>query len=159
MGNELKISYEVYAGYEDLNEVEQKLFDAATAIRKKAYAPYSRYLVGCALLLENGEIVTGNNQENAASPSGLCAERTAIFWVGANYPNLKIKKIFVIGGPQEGLSHSPAAPCGACRQSILEYENKQDEAIAFYFASTDGKTLKCASIKDLLPFSFGKSNL
>jgi len=159
MSKELKINFEVYKNIQELNAEDKKLYEAALEIRKNAYAPYSHYLVGCAILLENGEIITGSNQENAAYPSGLCAERTAIFWAGANRPNLKIKKMFVVGGPNEGISESPAAPCGACRQSILEYESKQEYPIEFFFAATNGKTVKCASIKDLLPFSFDKNYL
>jgi cytidine deaminase len=83
----------------ELSDIEKTLHEAAINARKNAYAPYSHFNVGCAVLLENGEIVTGNNQENAAYPSGLCAERVTVFNIGANYPNVKIKKLYVIGGP------------------------------------------------------------
>ena len=122
MEKEIKINFEVIPSYDQLNDIEKTLFDKAKNSRENAYAPYSNFFVGCALLLENGEIITGSNQENAAYPSGLCAERTAIFWTSANYPNEKIKKIFVIGGPKDGLSSTPIPPCGGCRQSILEYK-------------------------------------
>lgn len=154
MEKEIKINFEVIPSYDQLNDIEKTLFDKAKNIRQNAYAPYSNFLVGCALLLENGEIITGSNQENAAYPSGLCAERTAIFWTSANYPNEKIKKIFVIGGPKEGLSSTPIPPCGGCRQSILEYEAKQKEKIEIYFASPNGEIIKTKSVRDLLPFSF-----
>ena len=159
MKQELNIQFEVYKTLEELNVEERKLYEVASEIRMSAYAPYSNFFVGCAILLENGEIIKGNNQENAAYPSGLCAERTAIFWLAANNPNAKIKKIFVVGGPNEQISETPIPPCGACRQSILEYESKQEESIQLYFASTSGKTVKCSSIKDLLPFSFDKNYL
>jgi cytidine deaminase len=109
--------------------------------------------------LENGEIISGSNQENAAFPSGSCAERTTIFWASANFPNVKMKKLFVIGAPKDAL-HSPAIPpCGNCRQTILEYEVKQNEGIEIYFASLDGEIYKTKSIRTLLPFSFDASFL
>jgi len=154
MEKEIKINFEVIPSYDQLNDIEKTLFDKAKNIRQNAYAPYSNFLVGCALLLENGEIITGSNQENAAYPSGLCAERTTIFWTSANYPDTKIKKIFVIGGPKEGLSSTPIPPCGGCRQSILEYEAKQKDVIEIYFASPNGEIIKTKSVRDLLPFSF-----
>lgn len=154
MEQEIKINFEIIPSYDQLNDIEKTLFDEAQAIRQKAYAPYSHFSVGCALLLENGEIITGSNQENAAYPSGLCAERTTIFWTSANYPNVKIKKILVIGGPENAVSSVPIPPCGGCRQSILEYEAKQKEKIEIYFAAPDGEIIKTKSVRDLLPFSF-----
>ncbi|WP_297986747.1 cytidine deaminase [uncultured Chryseobacterium sp.] len=159
MEKEFNVKFEVIASKNDLNETEIKLYDKAFEARQKAYAQYSNFWVGCALLLENGEIITGSNQENAAYPSGLCAERTTIFWTSANYPGVKIKKLFVIGAPKDALSSSPIPPCGGCRQSILEYEVKQKEEIEIYFASLDGEIYKTKSIRDLLPFSFDASFL
>ncbi len=159
MEKEFNIKFEVIANQNDLNEIEKKLYNAAFEARNKAYANYSNFYVGCAILLENGEIITGSNQENAAYPSGLCAERTTIFWTSANYPNVKIKKLFVIGAPKDALTSVPIPPCGSCRQSILEYEVKQDENIEIYFASLDGEIFKTKSIRDLLPFSFDASFL
>jgi len=159
MEKEIKINFEVIPSYDELNDIEKTLFDKAKNIREQAYAPYSHFFVGCALLLENGEIITGSNQENAAYPSGLCAERTTIFWTSANYPDVKIKKIFVIGGPEDALSSVPIPPCGGCRQSILEYEAKQKEQIEIYFAAPNGEIIKTKSIRDLLPFSFDGSFL
>lgn len=144
-----------------LSEIEKSLFEAAKSARLNAYAPYSNFLVGCGVLLGNGEIHRGNNQENAAYPSGLCAERSILYWLGANMPEQKIKKIFVVGGLAENPDlHRVIPPCGSCRQSILEYEVKQNENIEIYFASLDGqKIYKVKSIKDLLPFSFDASFL
>ena len=101
MKKDIKIDYEHFKGRNELSEVENSLFEKAIQARENAYAPYSNFFVGCAVLLENGEIFSGNNQENAAFPSGLCAERTALFWIGANFPDQKIKKIFIVGGPKE----------------------------------------------------------
>ncbi len=159
MEKEIKINFKVIESYNNLDATEKKLFDTAKKTRENAYANYSNFLVGCAILLENGEIVSGNNQENAAYPSGLCAERTTIFWTSANFPNVKIKKLFVIGAPKEAISSTPIPPCGACRQSILEYEANQEEGIEIYFASLDGEIYKTKSIRDLLPFSFDSSYL
>ncbi len=159
MEKEHSFKFQVFENYNELNDTEKILFDAASKVRENAYAQYSNFLVGCALLLEDGTIITGSNQENAAYPSGLCAERTAIFWTSANHPNTKIKKIFVVGGAKENGNNLPVPPCGACRQSILEYESKQSEAIEIYFASPDGEIIKTHSIRDLLPFSFDVSFL
>ena len=159
MQKELTINFEEIEGYKQLNDTEKLLFDKAKEIRDLAYAPYSNFTVGCAILLENGEIITGSNQENAAYPSGLCAERTAIFYTGANFPDVKITKIFVIGAPREALISVPIPPCGACRQSILEYEAKQQDVIEVYFASLNDVIFKTNSIRDLLPFSFDSSYL
>ncbi|MRN00762.1 cytidine deaminase [Riemerella anatipestifer] len=159
MEKSLHISFEVFESIEALNDTEKKLYEAAKTVREKAYAPYSNFLVGCAILLENGEIVTGSNQENAAYPSGLCAERTTIYWASANYPSAKMKKLFVIGAPKDSISSIAIPPCGACRQSILEYEALQEESIEIYFASVSGEIYKTKCIRDLLPFSFDKSFL
>lgn len=159
MDKEIKISFQVIPSYMELNETEKKLFDAAKAVRENAYANYSNFLVGCALILDNGEIITGSNQENAAYPSGLCAERTTIYWTSANFPNAQIEKIFVIGAPRNMVSSQPIPPCGACRQSILEYEAKQNHPIEIYFATLEGEIFKAKSIRDLLPFSFDSSFL
>ena len=159
MEKEIKINFEVIPSYQELNDIEKTLFDKAKSVRDKAYATYSNFWVGCAILLENGEIITGNNQENAAYPSGLCAERTTIFWASANYPDIKIKKLFVIGAPKDAITSVAIPPCGGCRQAILEYEAKQKDAIEIYFASLDGEIMKSKSIRDLLPFSFDSSFL
>lgn len=159
MEKEINIKFDVIANKDALNDIEKTLYDKAFEVRQNAYAQYSDFWVGCALLLENGEIITGSNQENAAYPSGLCAERTTIFWTSANFPNVKIKKLFVVGAPKDAVKSIPIPPCGACRQSILEYEAKQSEPIEIFFASLDGEIYKTRSIRDLLPFSFDSSYL
>jgi len=155
MRKDIHINYEHFKNSTELSEIEEVLFEKAKSAREKAYAPYSDFFVGCAILLENGDIFSGSNQENAAYPSGLCAERTTLYWVAANFPNEKIKKIFIVGGPKEfSESNPPIPPCGSCRQSIIEYETKQNENIELYFANLNEETIKVHSIKDLLPFSF-----
>lgn len=160
MNEKLNIEYESLP-LDSLSEVEKKLFETAKTARLKAYAPYSNFLVGCGVLLGNGEIHKGNNQENAAYPSGLCAERSILYWLGANLSEQKIKKIFVVGGLEQNPDMDRVIPpCGSCRQSILEYEVKQQENIEIYFASLNGQNIyKVKSIKDLLPFSFDASFL
>ena len=155
MKKETQIRYEYFKNSNALNDIEKKLFEKAKEAREKAYAPYSNFLVGCSVLLENGEIYLGNNQENAAYPSGLCAERTALFWIAANFPDVKISKIFIVGGPREfSEKNPPIPPCGACRQSLMEYETKQNENIDLYFSSMNEEVVKVHAIKDLLPFYF-----
>lgn len=160
MKKDIQIGYEHFTSISELTETEKLLFEKAKKTRENGYAPYSNFLVGCSVLLENGEIYTGNNQENAAFPSGLCAERTALFWIGANFPNEIIKKIFIIGGPREFSEKTPPIPpCGACRQSLMEYETKQNENIEVYFSNLNEEVFKVNSIKDLLPFYFDSTFL
>jgi len=155
MKKDIQIGYEYFKNSSELSDIENILFARAKQARENAYAPYSNFLVGCSVLLENGEIFSGNNQENAAFPSGLCAERTTLFWVAANFPNEKIKKIFIVGGPREfHEKNPPIPPCGACRQSLIEYETKQNDNIDLYFSSMNDVVVKVNSIKDLLPFYF-----
>ena len=158
---EIKIdtSFTVYNSIAELPEDVQSLMKQATEIRKKAYAPYSMFRVGAALLLDNGNIVLGSNQENAAYPSGLCAERVAIFHSGANYPEAKILKMAITAASDNNETKSPIPPCGACRQSIFEYEFKQNNPIEIYFMGERGEVYKSASIRNLLPLSFDKNFL
>ena len=131
----------------------------AVEARKKAYAPYSKFQVGAALLLDNNEVVTGNNQENASYPSGLCAERTAIYYAGSQYPNAKILKIAISAGAVHKQTIKPIPPCGACRQAIAEYEIKQESPIEIFFMGEIGSVAKSNSLSNLLPFTFDKSEL
>jgi cytidine deaminase len=137
----------------------QKLMIQAIAVRKNAYAPYSKFKVGAALLLDNGQLVLGSNQENAAYPSGLCAERVAIFQAGAIYPDSKILKMAITAASDNNQTTAPIPPCGSCRQSIAEYEIKQDFPIEIYFMGEIGVIYKSDSIKNLLPFMFDKKFL
>ena len=133
--------------------------EQAIAARHRAYAPYSNFTVGCAIMLENGIVVTGNNQENAAYPSGLCAERVAIFAAGAQYPGVAIKEMALTASPKDDTLKIPVPPCGACRQAIAEYENNQQQHIVIYFMGASGAVAKASSLKDLLPLIFDQSYL
>lgn len=154
---ETKLS--VFESFEELSQSEKEFMNQAIEIRKNAYAPYSKFLVGAAIVLDNGVVLKGSNQENAAYPSGLCAERVVIFYAGANYPNNKIVKLFITATPSDRDSENPIPPCGSCRQSIAEYEIKQDLPIEIYFMGAKGAVYKSDSLKNLLPFMFDKSNL
>ncbi|MGR7812294.1 cytidine deaminase [Lacinutrix undariae] len=148
--------------FDNITEVPKDvslLMEKASEARDRAYAPYSKFNVGAAILLDNNEIITGNNQENASYPSGLCAERTAIYYAGSRYPNAKIVRMAIIAGSQTKPTDSPIPPCGACRQAIAEYEVKQDTPIELYFMGETGKVVKSKSLANLLPLLFDKSFL
>lgn len=149
----------VYDNIEELSKDVISLMEKAMQARQNAYAPYSKFNVGAALLLDNGEVVTGSNQENASYPSGLCAERTAIYYAGAKYPKAKIVQMAIIAGSTIKQTMSPIPPCGACRQAIAEYEVKQDSPIEIYFMGETGKVVKSNSLANLLPLVFDKSFL
>ncbi|MEM6718022.1 MAG: cytidine deaminase [Bacteroidota bacterium] len=148
-----------YDNLEELPQEVQMLMQHAVEAREKAYAPYSEFKVGAALALENGEVVTGSNQENAAYPSGLCAERVAIFYAGAKYPNVKMLRLALTATSNHQVTKTPIPPCGACRQVIAEYEMKQETPIEIYFMGAEGKIMKSNSLKDLLPLVFDKTYL
>lgn len=151
--------FTAYNTIEELPETVQNLFEKATQIQKNAHAPYSNFRVGVALLLDNNEIILGSNQENAAYPSGLCAERVALFQAASNFPEAKILKIVITAAPEATGISSPIPPCGACRQSIAEYETKQDSPIEIYFRGEMDAIYKSESLKNLLPLLFNKKLL
>lgn len=144
---------------DSLDDQTRELMQKAVEVRKQAYAPYSKFRVGAAILLENGKVVIGNNQESAAYPSGLCAERVAVFQAGSLYPNTKILKIIISATSDISPTKRPTPPCGACRQSISEYEQKQDIPIEIYFMGETGEVYKSDSLENLLPLSFHKDFL
>ena len=144
---------------EELSQEEVGLMNQAVEARAKAYAPYSKFTVGAALLLDNGVVIQGSNQENAAYPSGLCAERVAIYYAGATYPNAKIVKMFITASPLDRDLDEPIPPCGSCRQAIAEYEFKQDTPIVIFFMGAKGDVFKSDSLKNLLPLVFDKNHL
>jgi cytidine deaminase len=156
---QLNTSFTVFENLEELPETVQHLFTLACEARTDAYAPYSKFHVGAAILLENGEIVKGSNQENASYPSGLCAERVAIYHAGAMFPKVNIKTIVITVASQNYTVDRPAAPCGACRQAIAEYEQKQEGNIEIYFRGETGEIIKTDAISDLLPLGFDSSFL
>jgi cytidine deaminase len=144
---------------EDLSTAERQAMQLAQEAANDAYAPYSNFLVGAALLLEDGTLFKGSNQENAAYPSGLCAERTALFSMSAHHPNKKIKLLAVTARRRSDPEYLPAMPCGACRQVMSEYEFKQQEAIPVLLQAADGKYYRFRSVSDMLPMQFTKEDL
>ena len=141
---------EFWVRVEDRNRLEA---------RKKAYAPYSEFFVGAALELENGEIIAGNNQENASYPSGLCAERTAIYYAGAEFPNQKIIRMAIVAGSTLNPTTKPIPPCGACRQALSEYEVKQNTPMELDCMGTSGQIAYSNSVENTLPWIFDKTVL
>ncbi len=155
---EIKISISEFEKLDELPSADQALTLQARASALLAYAPYSNYLVGTALRLEDGTIVTGNNQENASSPLGTCAERTAIFWANANYPEVAIKTIVVTAIDQNGNPAANVSPCGACRQVMLESQHRFKKPIRIILDSSN-KIEVLENINGLLPLSFNGNSL
>ena len=155
----IQINYEVYDTAQALPVVEQDLLLAAQEATFGSYAPYSNFFVGTAMLLANGQIIKGSNQENAAFPSGSCAEQSAIFWIGSNFPNVPILAIVVIARQGQNNEFKGVSPCGACRQAMLEYEIRQQSSIRFLMLNAQNQVLALQSIGDLLPFKFDNFKL
>ncbi|NNF76314.1 MAG: cytidine deaminase [Flavobacteriaceae bacterium] len=156
---EISSKFNVYPSLKDTPVQVQKLMLKAIEAREKAYAPYSKFNVGAAVLLDNGKIVTGNNQENASYPSGLCAERTAVYAANANFPESKMRILTITAASCRKETEIPIPPCGACRQVIAEYETRQDAPIEIYFMGKKGEVVCSESLANLLPFIFDKSAL
>lgn len=156
---QINTTFTAFDSIDSLDNQTQELMHKAIEVRKQAYAPYSKFRVGAAILLENGKVVIGSNQESAAYPSGLCAERVAIFQAGSLYPDTKILKIVISATSDIHPTKRPTPPCGACRQSISEYEQKQDTPIEIYFMGETGEVYKSDSLENLLPLSFHKDFL
>jgi cytidine deaminase len=155
----IQTEIEVYASKSELLPDEQQLLAKAEEARENAYAPYSNFKVGAAVLLENGVIVIGNNQENAAYPSGLCAERVAVYAAAALYPNTCILKVAITAEAPTYTITQPVAPCGACRQSLLEYELQQKTDMVMLLHGEKGDVYRVNGLKQLLPLYFGQQAL
>lgn len=156
---EIKSVFSEYDSVEELSPEDKKLVQEARLSVNKAYAPYSRFQVGAAVLLANGKILRGNNQENASYPIGLCAERVAIFAAGANYPDVKIQAIAVTALSDQFLIDRPISPCGACRQAIAEYEHRHHGPIRIILVGESGKVLVADTIRQFLPYQFNADDL
>ncbi|WBA42781.1 cytidine deaminase [Hymenobacter canadensis] len=142
----------------ELTPAEALTWQAARAATDQAYAPYSHFHVGASLLLDDGTIFRGTNQENAAFPSGLCAERTALFGLAASQPERRILGMAVAARPAAG-DFVPVSSCGACRQVMAEYEHRQKQAIPLLMPGPDGSIYRFRSLSDLLPFGFSADDL
>jgi len=150
---EIKIAYMEYASMEELPAQDRLLANAAVEAVALSYAPYSNFNVGAAVMFEDGEIVKGANQENAAYPSGLCAERTALFYASASRPDKAMTGIAIAAGQNGKICKSPATPCGACRQVMAQYQTKSGKSMSVLLVGAD-KIWRFEKVDDLLPLIF-----
>lgn len=150
---EINIRFHEYTSLDELDKADRELAEAAIDAMKGSYAPYSHFNVGAAVRMSNGVIVKGANQENAAFPSGLCAERTAMFSAGASWPDKAMVSIALAGGVMGRLAKSPATPCGACRQVMAQYQTKGGRPMSVIMVG-DGLILKFDRVDDILPLIF-----
>lgn len=153
------ISYETFSNISQVEEADQQLCSRAVDAMATSHSPYSKFRVGTAILLADGEIVLGSNQENVAYPSGLCAERVALFGIGANKPNAIIKKMAITAQTDLFKIVNPVTSCGACLQVMIEVEKRQNSPIEVLFYCIDGQILKVKSVKSLIPFAFVEDRL
>jgi len=153
----IETNIEIYS-FEELSKEKQDLINKAKEQVTKAYAPYSGFHVGAAIELENGVIVTGNNQENSAYPSGLCAERVAMFYANSQYPDVPVKTLAIAAFTNGNFIADPVTPCGSCRQVLLETEMRYEKGITILLYGTKN-VYQLESVKQLLPLCFEKSSL
>lgn len=155
MQKEYSFKFQLFPNWQALQSEEISLVNKAFEAMDKAYAPYSKFKVGAALLLDNGQIIQGNNQENIAYPSGLCAERVALFHAGAQFPGIAVDLICIVAKGDLMPISQLLSPCGACRQVMLESENRQNKPIRIILVNQDNRTMCIDSVQNLLPFGFG----
>ena len=155
---EIKILVYEYKNISDLSVNDRELVGAARDVSGKAYAPYSGFKVGAALRMADGSIITSNNQENASSPEGLCAERTALFWANANFPELPVVSIAISAIDKEGKQAKSLSPCGSCRQVMLETEHRFKQPIRLILDSYN-KIEVLNNVESLLPMSFNGNSM
>ncbi len=155
MQKEYSFKFQLYPNWESLQTIDISVVNKAFEAMEKAYAPYSKFKVGAALLLEDGQIIQGNNQENIAYPSGLCAERVALFHAGAQFPGIVVDLICIVAKGDLMPISQLLSPCGACRQVMLESENRQNKPIRIILVNQDNRTMCIDSVQNLLPFGFG----
>lgn len=150
----LEINYKQFDTLEELPKSHQTLWKNALEARKSSYSPYSNFTVGCAIELENGEYITGTNQENAAFPAGLCAERTAMYRAGIQAPDQKFVRMAITASKAKEDILQSAPPCGGCRQVMVEFEKRHQQAFELLFTDSKGKFILMESPSHLFPFSF-----
>jgi cytidine deaminase len=156
MKESFTFNYQLFSNWTGLPEQEQRLVDKAYEAMENAYAPYSEFKVGACALMDDGSFILGNNQENAAFPSGICAERVALFYAGANFPNKKVLTLCIVAKGELMPASQLLSPCGGCRQVMLESENRQKQPIRVILVNQDGRTMVLDSVIQLLPFGFGR---
>ncbi len=155
--NKIVIEFQQYRDFEQINKQYKKLIKASKGVVHSAYAPYSKFNVGAAVLLENNEIITGTNQENSAYPSGLCAERVALFYANSKFPAVPVKALSIAAFFNNEFLENPTPPCGSCRQVILETEKRFNKPVNIILYGSE-KIFLFKTIKDLLPLSFSSEN-
>ena len=153
------ISYETYSGLDELSATDKMLCEKAKDAMATSHSPYSKFKVGTAILLADDQIVLGSNQENVAYPSGLCAERVALFYIGSNNPKAVIKTMAITAQTDQFKIVNPVTSCGGCLQVMIEAEKKQGSPIEVLFYCIDGQILKVKSVKNLIPFAFVEDRL
>jgi cytidine deaminase len=156
---EYQFSYSVYNSVDELNEQDAWLLNEAREVTAAAYAPYSKFNVGAVAKLVNGEMVAGTNQENASYPVSICAERVLLASAASLYPNIAIDTIAISYDNTRGQSNHPISPCGMCRQSLVEYEERVNQPIRLILSGLDGKVFVIEQANALLPLSFGSVDL
>lgn len=149
----------VLCTYDELTAADRQLIDAAKDATRRSYAPYSHFHVGAAVLLADGTVVTGTNQENAAYPSGLCAERTTLFYAGSTHPDTAVVSLAIAAFTDGAFTTNPIVPCGACRQVMLETEQRYNRPIRTLLYGTEGIYLIEGGTRELLPLTFNASFL
>ena len=154
---QITITYNEYSA-DELSAWQKNLIEKSVEAQSSSYSPYSHFKVGAAILLEDDLIVLGSNQENAAYPSGLCAERVALFYIGSNFPKQSIQTICIVAKGDLIPDDKLLSPCGACRQVMLESENRQNNKIRVIIVNRDHRTMIVSSVIDLLPFGFGSKH-
>jgi cytidine deaminase len=153
------ISYQTFNDLQELSETDQMLCAKAVDAMATSHSPYSKFKVGTAILLADEQIVLGSNQENVAYPSGLCAERVALFNIGANYSNAVVKTMAITAHTDNFKIVNPVTSCGGCLQVMIEIEKRQNSQIEVLFYCIDGQILKVKSVKSLIPFAFVEDRL
>ena len=156
---EYRFSYEVYSSVDELTEPDAWLVNEAREVTSAAYAPYSNFNVGAVAKMANGEIVAGTNQENASYPVGICAERVLLSSAATLYPNIPVDTIAISYNNTNGESSHPISPCGMCRQSLVEYEERMKQPIRLLLSGMEGKVFIIQKANLLLPLSFGSVDL
>jgi len=156
---EFNTTFSEYNSTEELTQDDKELVQRAREAANVAYAPYSNFHVGAAILLENGEVVIGSNQENAAYPSGLCAERVAIFSASTQFPGVAVKTLAITAKSGNFIIDAPIPPCGSCRQVLSEYEHMYKKPIRIILSGETGKVLIIDKVEDILPLSFKSGDL
>ncbi|MGC4103982.1 cytidine deaminase [Ferruginibacter sp.] len=159
MRQQYNFSFEVYDSLNDLPMADQELVQQARQVTANAYAPYSHFNVGAVAKLANGQIVTGTNQENAAYPVGICAERVLLSAAATLFPNIAINTLAISYDNKNGKSNHPVSPCGICRQTLLEYEERVKQPIRLILSGLEGKIFVISKASQLLPLSFRGEDL